>query len=291
MKILLNLFLFIGMVASAQVKGIVIDGESGLPIPYVSIWVEGEKFATTSEENGTFEITVSEKSKNLVFSAMGFERQIVAIANISQVRLQPSALELDEVVIVKRHETKIKEIGKSENRMHEAFETAPRIDLKFFPYLDSYKKTKFLKQVTVATDSKIDDASFKIHLYAVDADGNPGRELLDKDFIVSVDKGLLKTKFNLTKFDLKMPENGIFVGFEKLLIAKNKVEKTVTDSNTKASRIQTTFYPFVLYDSVDRDCKFEFDDGKWVRKSNLNADGTSDKIRIYEPVITLILTN
>lgn len=287
----LALLFFVGLTASAQIKGVVKDSTSGLPIPYVSIWVENEHFAATAEENGEFSIETSKKSKNLVFSAMGFERKTVAIANASEVKLNPSALQLDEIVISNRKETKLKEIGKSENQIHEAFENAPRIDVKFFPYLPEYGKTKFLKQVAVVTDSKIEGASFKIHLYGVDANGNPGAELLDKDWIVSVGKGILKTKFSLAKFNLALPKEGIFIGFEKLMIARNKTEKITVDPNTQIEQIQTRFYPIVLYDYVQRDAQFVFDDGKWIAKTKPNPDGPNDKIRIYEPAITLILTN
>lgn len=285
------LLFFIGFSALAQVRGVVKDSIDGTPIPYVTISVEHENFATTSEENGEFSITISEKSKNLIFSALGFERKTVAISKASEVRLKPSALQLDEVVISKRYETRQKEIGKSESQIHEAFDNAPRIDIKFFPYLPAYKKTKFLKQVGVVTDSKIDDASFKIHFYSVDVNGYPAEELLDKDFIVSVDKGVSKTKFNLAKFNLTMPKQGIFIGFEKLMIAKNKVEKNISDPNTKAIQTQINYYPLMLYDRVARDFQFAFTDGKWIRKTNQNADNPLEKIRIYEPAITLILTN
>lgn len=269
-KYCLLILFFAGWIASAQVKGVVRDSISGLPIPYVSIWVENEQFAATAEENGEFSIETSKKSRSLVFSAMGFERKTVPVSNASEVRLAPSALQLDEIVISNRKETRLREIGKSENQMHEAFENAPRIDVKFFPNLPEYKKTRFLKQVAVVTDSKIDGTSFKIHLYGVDADGKPGAELLDKDWIVSVDKGILKTKFSLSKFNLAMPENGIFIGFEKLMIARNKTEKITVDPNTQIEQRQIRYYPMLLYDNVKSDCQILFSDGKWIRRNKPN---------------------
>lgn len=287
----LALFVLVNFATFAQIKGVVRDSVSGMPIPYVTISVENENFGTTSEENGEFAIHISEKSRNLVFSALGFERKTVGISKAAEVKLKPTAFQLDEVVILKRFETRQKEIGRSENQIHQAFDNAPRIDIKFFPYLPVYKRTKFLKQVGIVTDSKIDDATFKIHIYSVDANGDPGAELLGRDFIVSVDKGVSKTKFNLMKFNLRMPKEGIFIGFEKLMIVKNKVEKTIVDPNTKATQTQITYYPLMLYDSVRRDFGFTFRNGKWIRATNQDQDNPSDKIQIYEPAITLILTN
>lgn len=285
------LFFLISFSSFSQLKGIVKDSIDGKPIPYVNIAVANENIGTTSEENGEFTIAVSDKSKKLVFSSLGFETKTIALSEVAEVRLKPSALELDEVVIVKRFETRQKEIGKPGNLILETFDQTPRMDIKFFPYLPSYDKTRFLKQVGIVTDSKIDDATFKIHLYSVDANGFPGKELLEKDFIVGVDKGVSKTKFDLTKFNLRMPKNGIFIGFEKLLIAKNKIEKTVTNPNTKTQQTFTTYYPFMLYNNVKRDLQFVFSGGKWVAKTNQHPDNPLNKIGLYEPALTLILSN
>lgn len=286
------LLLLVGWVTSAQVKGVVMDSISGLPVPYVSIAVLNENLWATSEENGEFNIDTSGKSKFLVFSALGFEGKTIAIVNAAQVRLKPATIALDEVLISRRRETRQKEIGRNGNQIYEAFENAPRIDLKFFPYLPDYQKTKYIKQVALVTDSKINDASFKLHFYKADANGYPGEELTGRDFIVSVDKGQTKTKFNVSKLNLLMPKEGIFIGFEKLLITANKVEKTVTDPVTKKTQTRITHQPMVLYENVDRDFQFVFEDGQWTKKkSNQNPDGTSAKIRINEPAITLILTN
>jgi len=275
----------------AQIKGVVKDSIDGLPVPYVNISVENENFATTSEETGEFAIHVSEKSKNLVFSALGFERKIVAISKASEVRLKPAVFQLDEVVISKRFGTRIKEIGESENAILETFDKAPRIDIKFFPYLPEYKKTPFLKQVAVVTDNKIDEATFKIRFYNVDANGFPGEEMLEKDFIVSVGRGVSKTKFNLSKFNLRMPKQGLFIAFEKLLIEKNKIERTTTNANSKTPQTKITYYPFMLYNSVKKESQFVFSNGIWIKKTNQDPENASGKIQLYEPAITIFLTN
>jgi CarboxypepD_reg-like domain len=270
----------------SQIKGKVVD-EFNKPISYVNISVENENIGTTSEENGEFIIRISDKTKNLIFSAIGFEKKIIIASEVSEVQLKQIEFELKEVVIVKKFGTKIREIGKIDNGFYQAFDNGPRIDTKFFPYIAKYKKTKFIKQVTIQTDSKIDNATFKIHFYSVDSKGFPDEELLTKDFIVSVSKGIKKTFLNLNDLNLQMPKNGIFVGFEKLLIEKNKTEKTTIDPNSNTTKTQISFDPFVLYNSVERDFLFNYSGGKWINKN----EGNNSKIRIYEPAINLILTN
>ena len=282
-------FLLFSLSFFAQTKGVVVD-ESGKPIPYVNIWVENENIGTTSEENGEFSIAAS-ANKNLIFSILGFEKRIIKASEVSNVKLKAISFQLDEVVIARRFETKKIEIGQINNSPFEAFDNGPRIDVKFFPYETSYKRTRFIKKVSILTDSRIDNATVKIHFYKVDSNGFPGDELLTKDFIVTLQKGVVRNGFDLTDLNLKMPKTGIFIGFEKLIIAKNKLEKTIVNSNTGKETIQILYYPFVLYNYVERDFLFTFSGGKWNRQTGEKSAGSTNKIKAYEPAINLVLTN
>lgn len=286
---LLWLVLLISSVLSAQIKGIVVD-EFNKPVSYVNIWVENENNSTTSEENGEFSISCL-PNKSLIFSALGYEKKTVKASESEKVILKINAFELNEIVIARRFETKEIEIGKVKNETYQAFENGPRIDAKFFPYLAKYKKTRYIKHVNFFTDSQLESTSFKIHFYAVNTDGSPGEELMQKDYLVSVKKGVKKTFFNVTDFNLKMPKTGIFVGFEKLIIERNKLEKEVTDSNTKMTTIQKTYFPYMLYNYVEREFVYTFSGGKWNKQTKEDINNPSDKMMVYEPSINLILTN
>lgn len=289
-RLLLALVLFTCSL-SAQIKGIVKDSLTGKPIPFVNIWVENENIGSTSEENGTFFINTIDKEKRLIFSTLGYEKKIIKASKYLVVNLKPTTYTLDEVVISKSIGTKTVEIGKSKTEIYQAFDNGPKIDTKFFSYISAYKKTKYLKQVSIYTDSRIEDAIIKIHFYTVDSNGFPSDEMLDKDFIVTVKKGTRINRFDLTKLNLKFPKNGLFVGFEKLLIEKNKTEKSITDLNTNITQIQKTYYPFVLYNYVEREFLYTFSGGKWNKKTKENSNDSSEKMMINEPVITLILSN
>jgi hypothetical protein len=290
-KRLFSLLVFISFSLSAQIKGVVKDSLTGKPIPYVNIWVQNENIGSTSEENGTFFINTIGNGKKLIFSTLGFEKKIIKASEASEVKLKPTTYSLDEVVISKSIGTKSVEIGKTKNEIYQAFDNGPKIDTKFFPYFPSYKKTKYIKQVSIYLDSRIEDAIIKIHFYGVDSNGFPGEELLDKDFVVTVKKGTRINRFLVTDFNLKFPKNGIFVGFEKLMIEKNKTEKSITDLNTNITQLQKTYFPFVLYNYVEREFLFTFSGGKWNRKTKQNDGDASGKMMINEPAINLILTN
>ena len=282
-------FILFSLSISAQTKGVVVD-ESGKPIPYVNIWVENENIGTTSEENGEFSIDGS-ANKNLIFSILGFEKRVLKASEASNVIMKAVSFQLDEVVVARHFETKKIEIGQINNSVLEAFDNGPRIDVKFFPYEAAYKKTKFIKKVSILTDSRIDNATVKIHFYKADANGFPGEELLTRDYIVTIQKGVVRNGFDLTDLNLKMPKTGLFIGFEKLLISKNKLEKTIVNSNTQKTSVQVIYYPLVLYNYIERDYLFTFSGGKWSRQTGDKNQGSSGKIKVYEPAINLVLTN
>lgn len=282
--------LLLSFYASAQIKGVVKDSVTGKPIPYANIWVENENSGASTEENGEFVINTN-PNKNLIFSALGFVKKTVKASLVQVVKLSPKSYHLDDVVILKKKETKIIEIGKSKNSIYQAFDNGPRIDVKYFPYLAKYQKTKFIKQVTVETDSKIEGATVKIHFYNVDANGFPGDELLTKDFVVTVPVGVVKNIFNIADFNLRMPKKGLFVGFEKLIIEKNKLETTSTNYNTKVTSVKKSYSPLVLYNLEERDFLFTFSGGKWNKEVQYDNANLPVKRMVYEPSINLILTN
>ena len=153
------------------------------------------------------------------------------------------------------------------------------------------KKTRWIQKAIILTDSRIDDATIKLHLYDVDENGFPGNELLSKDYIVTIKKGVTKNEIDLSDFNLEMPKTGIFVVFEKLLIKKNRVEKTIKNFNTNTTKIQTTYAPLVLYNAVERDFLYSFSGGRWLKRTREEMNPFSVSKTIYEPSVTLILTN
>lgn len=280
-----------GFFGFSQTKGIVKDSITGQPIPYVSVWVENETIGTTAEENGEFIINTNDQNKNLVFSVLGYERKVLKVSKSASVFLSPSALELGEVTITNKKEKRQVEIGKTKSVIQEAFDNGPRMDAKFFPYDPDYKKTKWIKKVTILTDSKVEDATIKLHLYAVDENGFPGKELLSKDYIVTLQKGIFKHKVDISEFNIQMPKNGIFVAFEKLIIAKNKLEKTITDYNSNTTKTQITYSPLVLYNSVEKEYLFSYSGGRWIKLTKEELNPYSTTRSVYEPNINLILTD
>ena len=286
-KIFFLLLILASIKISAQTKGVVVDS-LGTPIPYVSIFVENESATTTSEENGTFSIDALANAK-LIFSALGYEKKTVLAANASKVVLKSVVFELNNVVIAKAKKPKTLEIGKVSNSILEAFDTGPKIDAKFFPFEKQYEKTKWIKKIMLFTDSPIEGATIKLHLYAVDENGFPGDEVLTQDLIVSLKKGIFRHQFDVYDLNIEVPETGIFVAFEKMRIEKNKVEKKVRDSRTGIEKTEITYAPKVLCYMVKKQFTYSYSGGRWIKKEHNEEQGES--LQVYEPSLTLLLSN
>jgi hypothetical protein len=286
-----NLFLlailFFVFSLSAQTRGVVIDS-LGTPIPYVSIWVENENKATTSEENGTFSIQVSLDAK-IIFSALGYETKTVMAANAAKVVLKQIVFDLESVIINKARSTKTLEIGQVQNAILEAFDTGPKMDAKFFPYQSKYKKNKWIKKILLTTDSPIENATLKLHIYSVNQNGFPSEELLTQDLIVQLKKGIYRHQFDVNDLNIEIPESGIFVAFEKMRIEKNKVAKTFTNQQTGITNTEISYAPKVLCYMVKKQYSFTFAGGKWVKKTN--EEEIDAPLQVYEPSLTLLLSN
>ena len=272
----LSLLLFITTISlSAQVKGIVKDNVTGKPIPFVNIWVENENIGTTTEIDGSFNIKINGKDKSIIISVLGYENQTLKQAEFMNIELTPKLYELNDVVVLMKRQSKYLEIGNVDHTIMQAFDNGPKVEAKYFPYDSKYKKLKFIKKVTIHTDCRIDSASIKIRFFSVDSLGNPGYELLNRDFIVTIKKGVTKNRFDVSEFNLTMPISGIFVAYEKLLISDNRTPKG--------------YQPYVLYNNVDRDFYFVFSGGKWNKLKN--NENPLEQLSINEPAINLILTN
>lgn len=272
---------------TAQVKGKVVD-QNDQPIPYVSIFVKDESIATTSDEDGTFYLPLKEE-KTLLFSVLGYEKTSVKSSEVSIIKMKPTTIELNEVVVLNKKETKQVEVGMPIS-FSQAFENGPKIDARFFPYDRKVKKNRYIKKVSIFTESNIETASVKIHFYAVNNEGLPGEELLSKDLIVQVKKGSRKTYFDVSNRNIVFPREGLFVAVERLFIDKNKFTKTVAATSSNVTKTQTVYYPLLFYNFIERDFTYTFYGGNWHKEFKKSTD-TSIKSRVFESSITLILTN
>jgi hypothetical protein len=175
-----------GFQLKAQTRGTVIDS-LGTPIPYVNIWVDGENIGTTSEEDGTFTIGISDQ-KTLVFSAVGFETKKVNSLDVKTVILIARVNKLEEVNVFKRKGTEEIVIGKFKKRNIKSFRlstTEPLIIATKIEPSSEVEKHPFVKDISFATYSNLENAKVNLRFFEVDKEGNPGNDFLQQNILVT----------------------------------------------------------------------------------------------------------
>lgn len=217
---LLFLLLLTSISLSAQVKGVVLDSISGKPIAYTNIWVENENIGTTSEENGTFSLDIKEV-KNIIFSALGYETKILKSTEIATVSLVQKVYEMPDVVLEIPKQTKEIEVGNYESNGFRWHLNANYNAIYFKP-TDDKKEYLYLKQIKFHTLSAIKNSKLRIKIVECNPDLSIGEDIIEDEILVDIKKGSKANSINVSDFKIKIPENGFFIVFEKLLIEENK---------------------------------------------------------------------
>lgn len=87
---------------SEVVRGRVLDAQTGEPLPGVNIMIQGTSRGTSSNAEGEFELEVDDVSATLIFSYIGYERQVITLDGRDEidVQLRLSVVSIDDVVVV-----------------------------------------------------------------------------------------------------------------------------------------------------------------------------------------------
>ncbi|MDD6854778.1 MAG: carboxypeptidase-like regulatory domain-containing protein, partial [Prevotella sp.] len=90
------------MYAQKTLTGTITDGDTQEPIIGASVQVTGTSSGGVSDLDGHFSIVIPEGRKTVTISYVGYKSQTINIVGKSSINimLQPSASDLDEVVVV-----------------------------------------------------------------------------------------------------------------------------------------------------------------------------------------------
>lgn len=130
---------------NTSIKGTVTDSVTGEKLPYVSILFDGTTTGATTNDDGVFSFTTSAKGSSIVVSYLGYEDKRIAInhgkQNNLRIRLVPSAIALDEVIIKPKKEKYSKKENPAVIFIRKAIEARESSDPKnhdFYSY-DKYE--------------------------------------------------------------------------------------------------------------------------------------------------------
>ncbi|HSD14908.1 MAG TPA: hypothetical protein VLB74_09695 [Flavobacterium sp.] len=269
-KIILLLSLVYSAINFAQVSVKITNSADKNPVAYASIWKDKNMYKN-ADSIGRFVVEKSDLEAEFKISAIGFQQKIFKInKNESEIFLEPKAVQLEEVKIVKRkHEKKLK-LGKAsggDSAYAGQYDSKSCKSAKFFP--NNGNINGFLKSIKFKAGSSEGTRLLNVHFYSVDENGAPGEPLYNENLICKVKKGTRKINFEVDDLNIKFPENGLFVVLETLLLEQNKQYSHFPGA------LPTSFVyePFVYINFVDKDFDtWSFSDNKWNRNNKYSVN-------------------
>lgn len=234
MRKILYLLLLFPMLANAQLKlaGKVLDATNKQSIAYANVENYKAQIGTQTNQDGIFELNISKgkASDTVKISCVGYADKYITDLQSNEhliYELLPLVFQLNEVKVSNKKPREI-EVGilnrsghkwESVNRRFQTPGTQSAIYLKN----DNFKSA-YLKMLHFYMGDEMFDAPFRVHIYA-NNDGIPGQDLLEKNLTYSAVKQNSWNTFDITDYNILMPENGLWVSIE--WIANEKYKKTV----------------------------------------------------------------
>jgi CarboxypepD_reg-like domain len=210
------------------ITGNVKDKLTNKGISFASISLKNKTIGTYTNEEGSFElkVTVEDSNDSLLIGCLGYEKVTLSVNDITKqnnISLMPVNYKLPEITITPNNKSKIHnmELGHLKGKPYAYIAgnvnglytlTAIFIDN---PNLEN----AFVKELLFTFEPKYQEgnAFIKVHLFEKDqysADTRPGKELMPENFIVTVKPKTKTLRVDIQKYNIKMPYNGLFVGFE-----------------------------------------------------------------------------
>lgn len=249
MKIyLLAALLFFASNAHCQVSGTVVDGSTGEPVQFASIWLKNKALGATTDDNGNFLMEKANAGDTLVVSFLGFERREVLASQGMNIILTEKIDELSEVFIIpmKSDLEMVIENYKRTGQIKESLASGENLQYsaaRFFQYQPAYKKTPFIETISFVTINALNDrVPVMVSIIMADSNGYPTDQYLLKNQMVYVDEGKEENTLELSAEKLQIPDNGFFVVLERIYIDDNRLyNKNYIEGKTIKYSYQPSF--------------------------------------------------
>lgn len=226
MKKILVLFFVCAQISAQTItlKGNILDKENKEPVVYANISFIKSNKGISSKEDGSFELEIDKEllKDKVHVSCLNYKDTVVLAKDIQNktLFLSPKLYNLNEVVVSKERNKKVV-LDKVKKRVSPFHTNNIRMVGKYFP--NKLDGIFYLENVKIFFSKRNSHkAKFRIRIFSVDKNtGKPKEDILNKSITVFKEKGQKIVELNLEKYYLELPENGLFVVFEKLLIPYN----------------------------------------------------------------------
>ena len=212
-------FLIVSLSVNAQKnfqwKGQIKSGKE--PVPFATVVVSPTLKIYDADENGAIEMDLNE-SDSISFQCLSYRSvkfSAAQLKSLSEVQLQAVAFQLAEVKV--KNALK-REWWGGQKGSKRGWTFAPGMQAAF-QIQNPDKQVGKIKKVRYYIDNFAFDGGyrvpFRVKLYEVSTSGAPGRELLPEVVVVQSNKRKW-FEVDISQYELQLPENGFFVGFQML---------------------------------------------------------------------------
>lgn len=218
--LIIALFISSSLLSQNKYTGVIIDKHSEKRVPFANVYLSNKNAGTYSNNHGIFSIEANSED-TIVISFIGYEKRCVPVKEIKnfnrEIYISPEKYNLDEVTIHADKKARRKKILLGNSKLKKATTLLAHSGAEFVVYIPNNLKTEALiNEVILNLKSRGREIPvFRIHIYAVDEETKqPGDDLLNQDLTGMITKSRNIKKFDLQKYNIVMPEDGVFVGIE-----------------------------------------------------------------------------
>ncbi len=235
-----------------KILGIIKDSESHKPVSFANVAIVEVKKGTSSDYNGIFELNIdsSDLNRNLYISCLNYKDLRIKISELTigkrnEISLEKRIYEVPEIVVSSKKEKKkeitLNKLKKSKINGRLTCYNLPLIHARYFPYDSRLENVNHIKYINIAFKKcrKKKKSKVRIRILSNHSEYNmPDKDILCEDLIVFVKSGI--TKIDISKYNITMPRDGVFVSVEWLIIEENKYDDIYYNHKTR------TFYAPIL---------------------------------------------
>jgi hypothetical protein len=271
--IVILIFLLVSNNLKGQLSGSVYDKASREKLSYVNIWYFNDEISLgiSANKTGYFKFDELDTSRFLTFNKVGYDvltlKPDSSVHDVYLTKIKETRIQLSEEVNGPR---RVKIGIDFENLTSlgslSTTKSDPIINAQYFP-TDDYHSYQ-IDKINLCMTSRI-KSLINIRIYEATEDRKPGNLLYFKDIVRKIRVGKEVHKISVKDLDIRIPENGFFIGVEKLIIDRNKLSLDEIDFNTNQKVIMNEYYPSIkLFQNEDSNLLYAYINGEWKKWGN-----------------------
>ncbi len=212
--------------AQNKIQGYIIDKKTSEPLPYACIGAIQLQYGCYADSTGLFTLFFSNENDSVQVSYLGYKSLFVTVRDLkknTKVCLEANPWQLKDVTVIpKKSKKKEFEIGffKKKTVMLRVPAYPINIYTTFIPFPNKGSNV-IIRSVKFVYAASPKNYPIRIRIFKANEKGEPGEDLVNDNIVFNSFKpqrALINSVANIdvSKYNITMPKNGVFIGIEWL---------------------------------------------------------------------------